>query len=151
MSCSECLWQTFFFLSLISFVTFEIQTAANLFKHFFSWLFDLLTFICKYIFHLRVQWPSVSCEYCRCVRMEHRNRWLKCGLCFESAIVSVTYFHMSKNITHVTYEHCPDDVDDGAAIFPPIVEQLVVQLQQQIGKWGRGLSWYNPCPTALPP
>lgn len=35
--------------------------------------------------------------------------------------------------------------------LPPIVEQLAVQLQQQIGKWGRGLSWYNPCPTALPP
>lgn len=32
-----------------------------------------------------------------------------------------------------------------------LVEQLVLQARQQIGKWGRGLSWYNPCLTALPP
>lgn len=36
------------------------------------------------------------------------------------------------------YEHCPDDGGKG--------DQL-----QQIGKWGRELSSFNPCPTALPP
>lgn len=41
------------------------------------------------------------------------------------------------------YEHCPDDGGQG--------NQSCSNQLQQIGKWGRELSLFNPCPTALPP
>lgn len=48
--------------------------------------------------------------------------------------------------------HLPDDDDDNDdATKPPKEEQLVLEWQQQIGKWGTGLILFNPWTTTLLP
>lgn len=71
----------------------------------------------------------------------------------DQALVCLVHsFHQLFGEYHLPVDDDDDDDDDNDdATKPPKEEQLVLEWQQQIGKWGRGLILFNPWTTTLLP
>lgn len=69
----------------------------------------------------------------------------------QALVCLVRSFHQLFGEYHLPDDVNDDDDDNDDATKPPKEEQLVLEWQQQIGKWGRGLILFNPWTTTLLP